>query len=125
VFETVPQGLIIPLDYSDDALLNREMGGIAVSTVLKCLSSLPVTILHIASHGQQDTSDPVNSGFLLRDNKLTLLKLMQCQLGQDSFLAFLSACESAKSSSDIAHESVHLAATMLFVGFKSVVGTMW
>jgi len=40
-------------------------------------------------------------------------------------LAFLSACETAKGSADQPDQVLHLAATMLFVGFPSVIGTMW
>jgi CHAT domain-containing protein len=40
-------------------------------------------------------------------------------------LAFLSACETAKGDREQPDQAIHLAATMLFVGFKSVIGTMW
>jgi CHAT domain-containing protein len=42
-----------------------------------------------------------------------------------AFVAFLSACETAKGDRTYADEVVHLAATMLFAGFKSVIATMW
>jgi CHAT domain-containing protein len=41
------------------------------------------------------------------------------------YLAFLSADETAKGDCGQSDQSMHLAATMLFVGFKSVVATMW
>jgi CHAT domain-containing protein len=44
---------------------------------------------------------------------------------KDGFLAFLSACETARGSEDQPDQAMHLAAAMLFVGFKSVVATMW
>jgi hypothetical protein len=43
----------------------------------------------------------------------------------NAFLAILSACETAKGDTSQPDQAVHLAATMLYVGFKSVVGTMW
>jgi CHAT domain-containing protein len=49
---------------------------------------------------------------------------MDADLG-DAFFAFLSACETAKGDHDYADEAVHLAASMLFAGFKSVIATMW
>ncbi len=65
-------------------------------------------------------NNPLDSGFIVRDSKLTISSLMQLR-----FLAFLSACETAKGDKAQSNEAMHLAATMLFVGFKSVIGTMW
>jgi CHAT domain-containing protein len=42
-----------------------------------------------------------------------------------AFLAFLSACETARGDEGQPDQTVHLAATMLFAGFRSVVATMW
>ncbi|KAI0088456.1 CHAT domain-containing protein [Irpex rosettiformis] len=145
VSKIVPKELVVTLDAADDALADPpEAGGISVATALARLSEeQTTTILHIASHGQQNASDPLSSGFLLRDGKLTILDLMRHQRLEEEegeegegegeekerrgtpLLAFLSACETARVGKDYAHEAVHLAATMLFVGFKSVVGTMW
>ncbi|KAF7358015.1 CHAT domain-containing protein [Mycena venus] len=40
-------------------------------------------------------------------------------------LAFLSACETAKGDKSVPDEALHLAATLLFTGFRGVVATMW
>ena len=40
-------------------------------------------------------------------------------------LAFLSACQTAVGDEKVPEASVHLAAGMLAVGFKGVIGTMW
>ncbi|KAJ7123558.1 hypothetical protein C8R44DRAFT_784007, partial [Mycena epipterygia] len=40
-------------------------------------------------------------------------------------LAFLSACETAKGDDTVPDEAMHLAATLLFAGFRGVVATMW
>lgn len=127
VSDILPNNLLVPLDHADDVLANTTSGGISVTAALESLSSSnAVSILHIASHGQQDFQSPLNSGFLLRDGKLTILQLMErCLPGEKTFLVFLSACETAKVSHEFAHETVHLAAAMMFAGFKSVVGTMW
>lgn len=60
----------------------------------------------------------------MRDKTLTVTQLMELNL-PTAFFAFLSACNSAKAGKEQPDQAVHLAATMLFVGFKSVVGTMW
>jgi hypothetical protein len=43
----------------------------------------------------------------------------------NAFLAFLSAGETAKGDRMQPDQAMHLAAAMLFSGFKSVVATMW
>jgi hypothetical protein len=66
----------------------------------------------------------MQSSFCLGDGQLTIARLMQLRLN-DTFLAFLSACETAKGDKDQLDQVMHLAAAMLFSGFKSVVATMW
>jgi CHAT domain-containing protein len=80
-------------------------------------------ILHLACHGEQADS-PLDSAFLLSNGRLTIQDLMSIRL-PDAVLAFLSACQTAKGSEDLPDQAVHLAASMLFCGFRSVVGTMW
>jgi CHAT domain-containing protein len=80
-------------------------------------------ILHLACHGEQAKS-PLESAFLLSDGRLSIQDLMRIHL-PDAVLAFLSACQTASASEDQPDQAVHLAASMLFCGFRSVVGTMW
>jgi CHAT domain-containing protein len=81
-------------------------------------------MVHIACHGVQDTYKAVSSGFYLADGNLTVSHLMELDL-KDAFFAFLSACETAKGDIKQPDQTVHLAAAMLFVGFRCVVATMW
>lgn len=60
----------------------------------------------------------------MQDKILTITDLMCLNL-PNCFLAFLSACETAKNTQAQPDQAIHLAATMLFVGFKNVIGTMW
>jgi len=95
------------------------------ATVGDVLSKLPgVSILHLACHGRQNPSNPLESGFACSDGTLTVAKLMSLNL-PNAFFAFLSACETAKGDKAQPDQVIHLAATMLFVGFKSVIGTFW
>ena len=82
------------------------------------------SVVHFACHGTQDIKEPLNSGLILQDERLTLSKLMHTRL-PNAQLAFLSACETAMGDDDHPNEAVHLAAGMLAAGFKSVVATMW
>jgi CHAT domain-containing protein len=81
-------------------------------------------LVHIACHGIQDTKQPLDSAFYLSDKRLTVDRLMRLNL-KDTLLAFLSACETAKGDSHQPDQTIHLASAMLFMGFKSVIATMW
>jgi CHAT domain-containing protein len=80
--------------------------------------------LHLACHGIQDQTNALESGFYLSDGKLTISKLMELELDQP-WLAYLSACETAKGDAKQPDQVMHLAAAMLFAGFKHVIATMW
>jgi CHAT domain-containing protein len=105
--------------------------GISVDSAAESASRDEVSVLfnsknmvHLACHGIQHPTLPHTSRFCLKDGSLTVLDLMNMEL-KDGFFAFLSACETAKGDVQHADESIHLAAAMLFAGFKSVVATMW
>lgn len=81
--------------------------------------------VHLACHGiQSPDGDATNSAFVLFDGKLKLSKLMSTALPHAE-LAVLSACQTATGDKKLSEEAVHLAAGMLTVGYKSVIGTMW
>jgi CHAT domain-containing protein len=81
-------------------------------------------IVHLACHGIQDKDEPHKSRFCLSTSDLTVSDLISLDL-KSAFLAYLSACETAKGDQKYADEVVHLAASMLFAGFQNVVATMW
>jgi CHAT domain-containing protein len=81
-------------------------------------------IVHLACHGIQHREEPHKSRFCLSTGDLMVSELMRMDL-KGAFLAYLSACETAKGDKKHADEVVHLAAAMLFAGFRSVVATMW
>lgn len=81
-------------------------------------------ILHMACHCQQDPHNALQSCFHLSDDALSLLDLMRLNL-KNAVFTFLSACETAKGDYKLPDQVVHLAAAMLFIGFRSVIGTMW
>jgi CHAT domain-containing protein len=88
-------------------------------------SSIELTqLVHVASHGIQHPFEPLKSGICLNNGTLTVERLMKLDL-KDAFFAFLSACETAKGDREQPDQAIHLAATLLFTGFKSVVATMW
>jgi hypothetical protein len=117
----LPPSMLLPLHAAQDP----PSGGNRSPHSTALLKKLPqATILHLACHGVQDARNPLESGFVLGDGVLTIDKLMPLPLPH-AFLAFLSACETAKGDSKQPDQAVHLAATMLFAGFKSVIATLW
>jgi CHAT domain-containing protein len=93
----------------------------SVQTVLDRLSA--THMLHLACHGIQRTN-ALESHFVLRDGPLSIASLVKLEL-PNAILAFLSACETAKGDQNQPDQAIHLAASMLFCGFRSVIGTMW
>ncbi|KAG1776389.1 CHAT domain-containing protein [Suillus placidus] len=82
------------------------------------------TWVHLACHGKQDPAQPYDSHFVMRDEHLTLLDIMDKHIPHAEF-AFLSACHTAVGDEKTPDEVIHLAAGLQFSGFKSVVGTLW
>ncbi|EIN06321.1 hypothetical protein PUNSTDRAFT_137098 [Punctularia strigosozonata HHB-11173 SS5] len=97
-------------------------GGTSAATLLRELPH--ANVLHLACHGYQDQEDPLRSGFVMQDEMVTIERLIPTPIPR-AFMAFLSACETAKGDTDQPDHVVHLAATMLFSGFKSVIATLW
>ncbi|KAE9403536.1 hypothetical protein BT96DRAFT_964489 [Gymnopus androsaceus JB14] len=93
------------------------------------LKALPAAnIVHFALHAQQDFKAPLESCLLLQSthdsDNLKLSELMEIYL-PNADLVFLSACETATGHKVMPEEVIHIAAAMLFVGFKGAIGTMW
>ncbi|KAG1877227.1 CHAT domain-containing protein [Suillus subluteus] len=82
------------------------------------------TWVHLACHGKQDPTQPYNSHFVMRDEHLTLLDIMEKHIPQAEFV-FLSACHTAVGDKETPDEVIHLAAGLQFSVFKSVIGTLW
>ncbi|KAG2033439.1 CHAT domain-containing protein [Suillus americanus] len=80
--------------------------------------------VHLACHGKQDREQPYNSHFVMKDEPITLLDIMEKDIPHAEF-AFLSACHTAVGDEKTPDEVIHLAAGLQFSGFKSVVGTLW
>jgi CHAT domain-containing protein len=90
------------------------------------------SIVHFACHGIQDTRNPLDSGLMLSDGCLKVSQIMHRSDSDNTegtrkamSLAFLSACETAKGDKITPDEAMHLAASLLFMGFRGVVATMW
>jgi CHAT domain-containing protein len=82
------------------------------------------TRVHPACHGKQDCMQAYNSHFIMKDKHLTLLDIMERDIPHAEF-AFLSACHTTIGNEEMPDKVIHLAAGLQFLGFKSVVGTLW
>jgi CHAT domain-containing protein len=74
--------------------------------------------------GKQDPTQPYNSHFVMRDEHLTLLDIIERDIPHAEF-TFLSACHTAVRDKETPDEVIHLAAGLQFSGFKGVVGALW
>jgi hypothetical protein len=106
----------------DSSRIAHIVGGATVERVMHRLQD--ASIVHFACHGKEDDENPLKSGFKLRDGTLMIEELMRLNMPKALF-AFLSACETAKGNQKQPDYNVHLSAAMLFVGFRSVIGTLW
>lgn len=109
------------------------LGDTTSATVATALLHLrKASIVHFASHGNQDIKHPLDSALILSDGPLKVSDIMRKseddtteEIRKSMSLAFLSACETAKGDENTPDEAIHLAATLMFAGFRGVVATMW
>ena len=88
-------------------------------------SHLPTAhIAHFACHGEQNFENPLESALILADGELKVSRIMAQSMPKAS-LVFLSACQTAMGDKNLPDEAMHLAATLMFAGFRGVVATMW
>jgi CHAT domain-containing protein len=80
--------------------------------------------VHFACHAIADHASPERSRFALWDTALTLEDL-EALPTRSRELAFLSACHTAAGSSRHPDEAIHLAAAMLFLGYRHVIAASW
>jgi CHAT domain-containing protein/tetratricopeptide (TPR) repeat protein len=80
--------------------------------------------VHFACHGLPNPQQPFESAFALHDGHFTIQRIIGCDLKNPEF-AYLSACHTTVGDKDSPDEVIHLASAMQFVGFRSVIGTMW
>lgn len=85
-------------------------------------------IAHFACHAASHPDDPSSSQIFLHDHvdrPFTVATLLPARL-QPAQLAFLSACETARSENfDLLDEAIHLTSAFQLAGFPHVIGTLW
>lgn len=123
IHDIIPPSTVIGVPWIGRA--TDPLGKRLQTTARDVMDSLPIaSIIHFACHAFQDSDNPLDSGFVLQDETLTMSRLIELKLSH-AFLAVLSACETAKGDRMQPDQAAHLASALLFSGVKSIVGTMW
>lgn len=121
IVNTLPSSTTVTYATDGDSRFQSDRG----ATVAGVMGQVhDASIIHFACHGHQDPTQPLESGFVMDDGMLTVGRLMSLNL-PNGFMAFLSACETAKGDREQPDQAIHLSAAVMFAGFKSVVGTLW
>ncbi|KZT07985.1 uncharacterized protein LAESUDRAFT_91127 [Laetiporus sulphureus 93-53] len=114
---------IISKRIEDFASVRLEEDAATVEEVMNAMTES--NWVHFACHGVQDMRNPTESALLLAgSSRLTMSEMMSLSLPHAE-LAFLSACQTAMGTEELKDEAIHLAAGMLFAGYRGVIGTMW
>ncbi|MFE6770607.1 CHAT domain-containing protein [Streptomyces fimicarius] len=82
---------------------------------------------HFACHGYSDPENPSDSHLALHDHDrapFRVLDLSRLRLRNAEF-AFLSACDTARTTARLSDEAIHPLAAFQIAGFSQVVGTLW
>ncbi|MER5896045.1 CHAT domain-containing protein [Streptomyces sp. NPDC001876] len=92
------------------------------------LDALPASEwAHFACHGYSDPDNPSDSHLALHDHDrapFRVLELSRLRLRNAEF-AFLSACDTARTTARLSDEAIHPSAAFQIAGFSQVVGTLW
>ncbi|MFH0173791.1 CHAT domain-containing protein [Streptomyces cacaoi] len=79
--------------------------------------------IHFSCHGEEIVGAPAQSRLLLADGPLTVARLIAARPSGE--FAFLSACQTAASGVTLLNETITLAATLHYAGYRHVIGTLW
>jgi CHAT domain-containing protein len=101
-----------------DALLGEKA---TKAAVLKAKG--PLGVLHIASHGEFSTLDPLLSGLILADGSLTVEEIMESSIPVG--LLTLSGCVTGLSQRHPGEELIGLARAALAASIPSVIASLW
>lgn len=127
-----PGAAELPGAQREHDLLTRVFNGAttvvgSAATCRRVLAELPRhTVAHFACHGIGDMTEPSRSRVLLHDhvdNPLTIPEIARLDLNAE--LAYLSACETARTGTRLADEAIHLASAFQLAGYANVIATLW
>lgn len=79
---------------------------------------------HFACHAHSDPAYPSGSHLVLHDQPLTVTDIGRLRVPHAQ-LAYLSACSTARGSTQLAGEAIHLGSAFQIAGFHHTVATLW
>jgi CHAT domain-containing protein/tetratricopeptide (TPR) repeat protein len=120
--------LDLPASEAEAIAVAKLLGGTAVVgklAVRECVLGLSTarSVIHIASHGIYYERDPLLSGVLLADGRLSVQDILDAKIPAD--LLTLNACLTGVSSQEPGDELVGLARAVLAAGVPSVITALW
>ncbi|WP_367575191.1 CHAT domain-containing protein [Streptomyces griseoaurantiacus] len=84
---------------------------------------------HFAGHAQQHAAADDNGALMCHDYQeegpLTMSDIAECRSRSQSFLAYLSACETGRGRSTLADQALHVAGALQSAGFAHVIASFW
>ena len=119
--ETETRGLkeLMVKEHLEPLLLNDD-----AATITRVTEEMKThSWIHFACHAVQGKK-PLKSGIHLHDGRLELLEMMKHHIVHADHV-FLSACQTGTGDVKLSDEVIHIAAGMLSIGYRGVVGTMW
>ncbi|TNC26421.1 CHAT domain-containing protein [Amycolatopsis alkalitolerans] len=100
------------------------LSGEAATRQAVCDALPGAAIAHFACHASSDPDDATASHLLLHDGPLTVTEISRLRLDHAE-LAYLSACATARGSTVLADEAVHIASAFQLAGYAQAIGTLW
>jgi tetratricopeptide (TPR) repeat protein len=97
------------------------------ATGSRILAELPHhSVAHFACHAVNDPAEPSAGRLLVHDHLARPLSIRDiARLNLTGDLAYLSACETARSGPWFAAEAIHLTSAFQIAGYRHVIGTLW
>jgi CHAT domain-containing protein len=80
-------------------------------------------ILHFASHGEFNDTDPLSSGIKLYDDVLSAREIFNMTLNSE--LVTLSACQTGLNETKQGDELIGLTRSLIYAGAASVIVSLW
>ncbi|KAL4081159.1 CHAT domain-containing protein [Scleroderma citrinum] len=101
----------------------KRIEGEDVSTVTVVKTLKEASWVHFTCPAVHDPARPFWTAFKMRDGDLMVYDIARIRLQTD--FAFVSACQYVKTDVALVHEPMSLPACLQYIGFKSVIGTLW
>ncbi|WP_433222481.1 CHAT domain-containing protein [Dactylosporangium sp. CS-047395] len=116
-------GRSLPAVEAELTLLRQRYGDRVVTGDAARIGDFPQ--VHVAGHAIADLTNPSRGGIARYDRAPFTVGELSRVRRPGGRLAFLSACETARTSPELADETVHIASVLHVAGFQHVVATLW